>query len=230
MGNLAYMRSKKIVVVDDAFDPPEVATLDPAEVDEFFKDCAADTTAREELITALGIEPETPVALTDESLQRLWAMRSQDSRLAAVANTTILSDAVDRLSNVTPFCEHLRTLGFEVLEIGQDGNIPKDGVGLVLIDYILGREVAASSPAEALDVKFEAVQRSEAVTERYYLQFPADADKPFIVLMSSRPKVDVLVERFRENSKLIGGLFDFISKTELCDPATLEFKLRTWNY
>ena len=228
---LNYLKGRKIVVVDDAFDRPTRDTLDDEDVAEFLERAAGAEGGADDFERVTTVRLAEQADVDDDVIARLWAARGELTPLGDVVRTTIFADAIDKLSNVTPFCDHLRELGFDVVEVGQAGDIPPEGVALVLVDYVLGPEGRPSSDdAEAVRLRAQAIETSTAVIKRFYLSFPKDADKPFIVLMSTRRKVDVLVDAFQENSELLRGTFDFVTKAELCKRPTLEFKLRTWNY
>lgn len=226
---LQYLQDKKIVVVDDAFDQPS-----PEELQEDVAAFVAAVTAEPEAIAALTqlteTDPRTLTALDEELINKLWGIKWEESSLAAICRTTVFADAVDQLSNVRPFCQHLQQQGCQVVEVGLRGEIPHDNVGLVLVDYVLGREGKDATDAETLNLRAQAIETSEAVVKKFYHSFPTGADKPFIVLISSRQRVDVLVEEFEKKSNLLRGMFDFVTKAELCHVETLELKLRTWNY
>jgi len=227
---LAFLLKKQIVVVDDAFDPPPRSQMDDEEVHAFLETCASNAGTQRAFEAVATIPLKEITDLSDDLITLLWPHKWEETELAEALRTTVFADAVDKLANVRPFCEHLRSLKFKVLEIGQAGDIPTQDVALVLVDYVLGREGRGSSEAEALDLFTQAVATSEKVVAKYYHSFPHDADKPFIVLMSSRSAGEVLIETFQKNAKLLRGMFDFVTKTELCKAPILEFKLRTWSY
>src|SRR5436190_10478581 len=91
----AYLRARKIVVVDDAFDPPELADLDETDVDRFLAECLAQHGLRQQLAELLGAQEDAAPELTPEGVSRLWEHRSAGSDLALAANTTLFTDALD---------------------------------------------------------------------------------------------------------------------------------------
>lgn len=224
-----YLDAKKIVVVDDAFDQPT-----PEQVEDEFANFLSAVAETPEAATALELLSNSKLnevkALDEELIDKLWRIKWEDSPLAEICRTTVFADAVDKLSNVRPFCDHLRSRGFQLIEVGQNGEIPRDDIALVLMDYVLGPEDRGATEVETLNLRAQAIETAEAAVKQFYHSFPRGADKPFIVLMSSRQPADVLVEQFEKNSELLRGMFDFVTKADLCRPATLEFKLRTWNY
>jgi hypothetical protein len=226
---LKYLEAKRIIVVDDAFDRPGLDELEE-ELPNFIEQVKLSAEVKKALNEVAQVELKETSPLSDDLIEKLWKIKWEETPLAEICRTTIFADSVDKLSNVKPFCDYLQKRGFQVVEIGQAGEIPRDNVALVLVDYVLGHEAKPTNEEEALELRAQAIATSEAVVKKFYHSFPKDADKPFIVLMSSRHKADVLLDQFEKNSDLLRGMFDFVTKSELCQPTTLEFKLRTWNF
>lgn len=214
-----YLKSCGIeaaAIIDDAYDPPTRESLGDA-IPEFW-----DRVIRnQELLTEFqGVAP----AVTDQNdidnaiLKKLFEEHEKLAKLGPLCKQHLFSVKLEKLAPLRALRAHLEQAGLRpVLELGTEESLPADPVKLVFLDYFLG---AADDT--------EAVKAATAKAEEIYRHTPADADKPFIVLMSSKPDAEAGKETFREASKLLSGLFGFVRKAELKEKEKLYLHLWTW--
>ena len=203
------------VVIDDAFDPPTLSSLE-GEVSDFWNLIERDDELREQL-ESFGIPAESEDDITEETIAVLWSRRKESTPLVDHANRTLFAVVAPAFDSVERIADFLQELGLEVDRVGTDDFDPPPVAGLVFMDHYLGdpsnpssSELSASRAREIYDAPSE------------------DEDKPFIILMSSLPEVSSQAEKFREDSDLLGGLFDFASKDELTNPTQFAIRLATW--
>lgn len=212
---LASASISTAVVVDDAFDTPTVDRLQ-MELSDFWNLVEREDDLLEEL-KSLGIEAEFEDDLDDEAIAVLWAKREDSSPLIDHANRTLFANKMPSLEEVERIVGSLEGLGLSVARCGTDFPDPPPVAGLVFMDYYLGDP---SDPASS--------ELSASRAREIYDAPDESADKPFIILMSSLPEVGRQAERFREDSELLGGLFDFASRDELNDPTRFALRLALW--
>ena len=203
------------VVIDNAFDPPTLSSLKD-EVVDFWNFIERDDDLREQL-ESLGIPAESEDDITEEAIAALWSRRDGSTPLVDRANRTLFTSVTSALEEVERIVDSLQALGLEVDRFGKDYSDPPPVAGLVFLDYYLGDPLDPSS------------SELSALRAREIYNAPGrDEDKPFMILMSSAPEVSSRAERFREDSDLLGGLFDFVSKDDLNDPTRFVLRVATW--
>ena len=203
------------LVVDDAFDPPTRSKLRD-EIFDFWNLIERDDELHDQL-KSFGISAESEDDMTQEAIEILWGRRGEGGRLIENANRTLFANAILSLETVERIVASLEELELEVTPVGTDYDDPYPMVGLVFMDYLLGEPSDPESPV-----------RSAQKARKIYRAGDENSDKPFIVLMSSFTELSSRAEKFREDSDLLGGLFDFASKDELTDPMQFALRVATW--
>ena len=203
------------VVIDNAFDPPTLSSLGE-EVVDFWNLIERDDDLREQL-ESFGIPVESEDDISEEAIAALWSRRDESTPLVDGANRTLFADAIPALREVDRIVDSLQALGLEVDRFGKDYSDPPPVAGLVFMDYYLG------DPSDSTSSELSALRAREI-----YKAPGRDEEKPFMILMSSVPEVSSHAERFREDSDLLGGLFDFVSKDDLNDPRRFTLRVATW--
>jgi hypothetical protein len=203
-----------VAIIDDAYDAPTRESLGSA-VPEFWDHVVRREEFRAELQTVAAIEDESDI--DNAVLKSLYDVHDSLPKIGALCKQ-LFAVKLEKLAPLRKLREHLQNAGLKrVVELGSEEELPSEPIKLVFLDYFLGPRDDTS-----------AVQAATAAAEEIYRRVPNDADKPFIVLMSSRPEVDAGKEAFRESSKLLGGLFGFVRKTELTDKEKLYLHLTIW--
>ena len=203
------------VVIDDAFDPPTLSGLEDG-VFDFWNLIERDDDLRQQL-ESFGISAESEDDITEEAIAALWSRRRESAPLVEHANRTLFAVAIPGLEVVERIADSLQELGLEVDRVGTDYSDPPPVASLVFLDYYLG------DPSDPTSSELSALRAREI-----YNAPGEDEDKPFIILMSSLPEVSSQAERFREDSDLLGGLFDFVSKGDLYDPTRFALRVASW--
>lgn len=206
----------EIIIIDDAFDPPNRDSLGPIPIGQFWTDVKDNDDAIAEL-KALGLECAEPFDIADaqvtvlfKNLATLTATKEACSQLFS----TILGKRaqIDRFSK--PIEEILK---IKVVPLGESDEFVHSRARLILLDYFLGTQ----NPKEAMEA---AVRKARDI----YKVYPAGGEKPLIVLMSSVLDVASHKEEFRKQSNLLGGMFDFVPKDDLGNTDKLFLRLGTW--
>ncbi len=203
------------VVIDNAFDPPTLSSL-ADDVADFWNLIERDDDLREQM-ELFGIPAESEDDITEETIAVLWSKRDESTLLADRANRTLFAAAIPALKEVDRIVDSLRSLGLEVDRFGKEYPDPPPVAGLVFLDYYLG------DPSDPFSSELSAVRAREI-----YNASAGHEDKPFMILMSSLDEVSSRAEKFREDSELLGGLFDFASKDDLNNPTRFTLRVATW--
>ena len=200
------------MVVDDALDTPTVSSLQN-ELFAFWNLIERDDELQKEL-ESYGILAESEDEMTDEEIATLWSRRGERGQFIAHANGTLFEDAKPAFEEVDQVVNSLRNLGLKVDPVGTGDSVPV--ADLVFMDFYLDPSDRTSSDLSA--------QRAREI----YDAAGEGTNKPFIVLMSSIQDVESQADEFRDNSRLLGGLFDFVSKGDLNHPTRFAIRLATW--
>jgi hypothetical protein len=213
-GFLTQRGIQRIVMIDDAFDPISREQLGPQALDNFF----AEVEQNEELAGAvkqLGVTLDKVEDLTDEALQKLFEGRTSAQCLLDHLPLLFEQTFYSSLKDADEIRQNLRNLQLEVETYGSDKAPDKTDCKIFLLDYRLG---PISQAAESLA---NAVAKAKGI----YAQYTENEEKPVIILMSSEQLQEDQIRRFREDSKLLGGMFQHIPKALLKQRDSLERKL-----
>ena len=206
---------KRAAVIDDTFDPPEANAL-TSEIEEFCNHAQRNPDMESEL-ESLGVSIDFPENIGQEEIAALWELRDSGRRLAEIANEIIFARKLQDIDYIESIVDVLESLELDVFRQGVDDPLPACSVNLVFLDYYFGPMNDESSRRRA----------KEAATEIYNKDVNSD-DKPFIVLMSSANVGASEVDRFRDETGLLGGLFEFVTKNDLSNRLILEVMLSAW--
>ena len=205
---------QRVVMIDDAFDPISREQLGLQALENFF----AEVEQNEELAGAvkqLGVKLEKLEDLTDEALQKLFEGRTSTQCLSDHLPLLFEQTFYTSLKDADEIRQNLRNLKLDVETYGSDKAPDKSDCKIFLLDYRLG---PISQAAESLA---NAVAKAKGI----YAQYAETEEKPVIILMSSEQLQEEQIRRFREESKLLGGMFQHIHKSLLKQRDSLERKL-----
>jgi len=204
----------RAAIIDDAYDAPRREDL-RAEIGDFWTAVEGDAGLLAELRTVVP-EIADPSELTDEVLDTLWRRRDQFPGLAKPLREELFDNRISNLAPLEKLAQLLREAGVEPVPFDSEADLSQESFKLIFIDWLLGSGPNAAS-----------IARDRA--SKLYDKYDTNAEKPFIVLMSSKPAdADKDKENFRGYSNLLGGLFDFVGKADLIDRAKLHLHLATW--
>ena len=202
-------------VVDDAFDTPTVSSLQ-FNLNDFWNLVERDEDLHEEL-QSFGISAQSEYDIDDDAVARLWSRREEDCQLIDHANRTLFESVRPAFEDVDRIANYLHDLGLEVERVGANYSGTPPSADLVFMDYYLG------DPSDPTSSELAARRAREI-----YDAAGEGEGKPFIILMSSFPNVSSHADMFREESRLLGGLFDFVSKDDLNDPTRFALRVANW--
>ncbi|OJW07446.1 MAG: hypothetical protein BGO49_26130 [Planctomycetales bacterium 71-10] len=218
----------KAAIIDDAFDPLHRDDLE-AEIADFWNAIQRDEDSVAELrAVAMAVASEdepVPAEISDEDitdavLNDLWDRRKAFTKLAAPLAEHLFAQRLIDLAPLEELKKHLKEAGVEPIPLGSEEDLPEP-FKLVFLDWLLG-------PGPGTSASHLAESRARRLYEEPGLG--SDADKPFIILMSSKPtEAAAAKDHFRAASGLLGGLFGFVAKDELKDRTHLFMRLTAWS-
>jgi len=206
----------KVAIIDDAYDLPTVDSFKANEIEDFWTTIERDDEMTGEL-QALCPNIKSGEDIDDEAIRKLWEQHEQLTKLGDPCNNILFATKLQQLSDLVQLRKHLEELSLEVMTLGSEAELQDTSVRLVFIDYYF--EPPGDTSAGSV-----AVNKARAI----YYQEPKASNKPFIVLMSAKEGVDLVADKFCNDSKLLKGLFDFVPKSDLRAKANLYIKLGTW--
>ena len=213
-GFLTQKGIQRVVMIDDAFDPISREQVGPQALENFFAELEQNE-ALAEAVRHLDVEIEKVEDLTDEALQKLFAGRASAQSLSDHLPLLFEETFYSSLKDADEIRQNLRNLELEVETYGSDKAPDKTDCKIFLLDYRLG---PISQAAESLA---NAVAKAKGI----YAQYAENEEKPVIILMSSERLQEDQIRRFRDDSKLLGGMFQHIPKSLLKQQDSLERKL-----
>jgi len=204
----------RVLLIDDAFDPFDLAELQQ-DIGELWDRITRDEDLKRDLDSIRpNIEDRSQIDL--DLINALFEKRGELLHLGPVCAETLFADKLSKLTDLQPLRLHFEGLGIRVLQVGSDQALPEEQCRLIFLDYSLGPDETPGAVAHARD-RAQEIYRAGG-----------DDDKPFIVLMSSKPNAEVAQEDFRERSGLLGGLFAFLKKTEFTNREKFNLHLASW--
>lgn len=213
ISRLAQHDIKKVAIIDDVYDALTKEYVANDVLNEFWdaiEEDAATLKALEDMFPGENFESSDD--LSDEVLQGLWESRDKGNALSAFCmKQDIFKNRLQDIKHLDSLCEHMRSLGLDPQPYGADQEIPKEQIKIVFIDYYLGGN------NKAINIIREFCQHGEE-----------GAEKPFFVLMSYKGRSKTEIDFLCEESKLLKGLFDFVTKEDLSIKQKLLIKLETW--
>lgn len=200
----------RAAIIDDTFDPPGPGSVIDSDLDQFRAELRADP-ALAAVLSSLdtGIQPTTD--LNAGHLRTLWELRGREDPLGETIRS-LFAPRLQQLADLHAVKAQLEGVGLEVVTIGKtQGEADLADVQIAFLDYYLG------DPAD-LDAVKDSAARAKAIAERQIV----------LILMSSLATVhEADAEKFRDDSGLVQGLFRFIPKHTLTEPASLQAHLAT---
>ena len=148
----------------------------------------------------------------------LWKDREKLNKLSDPCKNQLFVNKLEMREDVDTISNHLQELGLETIAIDSE-NLPPSSVRLVFIDYVFDPTATGERRGDI----------SVGKAKEIYHRVEKDIEKPFIILMSDKPDAESQKETFRKDSKLISGLFGFMSKSDLKDKEKLYLALETWS-
>ena len=221
----------KVVIIDDAYDPLNVDALQ-IEIEDFWNEIESkhNKDIIEEL-NSFGFKFKSPDEINDDVLEKLWGLRANMKAIRSVCDNTLFSKRIEMRDELDLFCEHLNYLGLEIVTLGVVDDFPDPSIKLVFLDYVLDPTVSKDISKEIKDHdKHNNLGKlaKERAVSIYNNAKKNGEDKPFIVLMSSKKGINALKDDFQDASKLLGALFGFMPKEDMCNQEKLFLRLGSW--
>ncbi len=218
------------VVIDDAFNTPALDDLTD-EIADFWTAIDRNDRALSEL-NDLKPEFEGEDDIDEELINCLWArtLNEEPSSLLILCKTTLFSRQIESLSDLTSLVDYLKGKGITPILLGTEDDLPDGQQRLFFLDFILESDIALPSSGEVEVVIQEYAAGTPAnpliqVSIDKAKQILDEFDDAFIILMSSKAGVLQAKDRFRHETGLIEGMFDYIPKEQLAGERELNLKL-----
>ena len=200
----------KIVVIDDAYDPPVRDDLTPGDIESFWAETQLSSAAKQEL-SSIGFKGNSPDDIDNLLIQKLWEKRDALGPLKPICEKGLFQVIGAKYDYLEEFSKYLTDdLGLEIRHLGSKHDAEQAKGGLVFIDYYLG---PTQDP--------ESVNRSVNAAKNIYAACSGVSAKPIFILMSSKPVNQNMIDDFRDRSGLLGGMFYFVVKEHLADRTKL---------
>ena len=221
---------RSAVVIDDAYNTPDVDDLTD-EIADFWAAIVRDESALTELKTLKeGFESEDDI--DEELINALWnlTLNEEQSSLLLRCKSTLFSRYLENRADLVPLAGYLKRIGVTPILLGTDGKLPKEQLKLFFLDFFLDPATASLSPGEIETAIREFVddtpeKPSIQASINMAKEIIREYDDAFIVLMSSKDNVEMARDRFRQETGLIEGMFDYVPKEQLADERELNFML-----
>jgi hypothetical protein len=218
---------KKVVVIDDAFDPPSVTDADAGPLLDFLEAGASAQLLKRARVTEVEIEGAITAInsseYADEILETVVAklyskfVEKFDERLDPAGRFTILKG--DNLRKVRPLLRLLgKCPGLQVTRIGADeGGVDFDKLKpeVVFVDYFLDASLAPD--AEPAKGRGERARKTSLRILRHVLAARPGAG-PSVMLMSShavKEEADNFRKEVHATKKVFASRFQFMAKDDL---------------
>ena len=218
------------VVIDDAYNTPDFDDL-TAEIEDFWAEIVREEGALTEL-KALKEGFESEEDIDEELINALWhrTLNEEQSSLLLPCQKTLFSRHLENRADLVLLAGYLKRIGVTPILLGTADELPNEQLKLFFLDFFLDPATASLSPGETEAAIREfvgdtpenpSIQASIAMAKEIIREY----DDAFIVLMSSKDNVERARDRFRQETGLIEGMFDYVPKEQLADERELNFML-----
>lgn len=220
----------RVVVIDDAFNTPVLDDLGD-EIEYFWAEIVREESALTELRGLKeGFESEDDI--DEELISVLWArtVNEVQSSLLLPCKSILFSQQLENLADLEPLVDYLKKIDITPILRGTEDDLPDGQQRLFFLDFILTPDIAlpSSEEVETAIQEFatgtpadpfiqESIDKAKQILDEF--------DDAFIILMSSKTGVPQAKGRFRQETGLIEGMFDYIPKEQLAEERELSLKL-----
>lgn len=231
---------KKIVIIDDAFDPPVVGNMDAGEFSDFLTDIKFQETrsqagiSSEETADAISalMESEYDSDAVTTVIAKLYAkfIEEFDSRFDPSGRFSVLKGS--NLYKILPLVKLLNKCSdIEIVRIGSNENIQMTvaGAHVVFIDYYLAPSFTPDSNPDSAEGR--AARAESLMFLKKVLDVQQPGTGPSIMLMSSHHVVKDKSDEFRRDARdikepIFASRFHFMAKDDLTvgDDDVIEIK------
>jgi len=214
---LQEFKISKVAIIDDVFDPPwQMLSLADKQTlfDEFGSRSGVISTFKD-----ANVLFQEPNDLNEQALALIQDASTRDGEVAEFSQSILglvelkkqnLLALVDRLS--AGFKLDVTCLGAIQATQNQPTIVPAD-CNVVFLDY----DLQTDAPTKG--------KLSSELCAKIYEQFRSAEAVPLVILISTNQFNDADIAAFRDGTKLLSGMFYFVSKSELADEEQLNYRL-----
>ena len=221
---------RSAVVIDDAYNTPDFDDL-TAKIADFWAAIVREESALTELKALKeGFEGEDDI--DEELINALWTrtLNEEQSSLLFPCKNTLFSLQLENLADLAPLVGYLKRIGVTPILLGTKADLPEEQLKLFFLDFFLDPATASPSPGEieaAIREFLDGTPENPSIQASITMakEILRKNDDAFIILMSSKENVEVARDRFRQETDLIEGIFDYVPKEKLADERELNLIL-----
>lgn len=214
LGLLSDKQIDAVTIIDDAFDLyPSYKDFNGTLLEDLLAEAQANSLFDE--FSKAGFEVSDANDIDDNIVKWLWDEKESATPIGDLVNR-YLSPTIDEKKIVLNiFCELLeKELSVKITKLDSKKPFTCTDAKIIFIDYYLGA-----------NFEYDSVKNSINIAKNIYDKYANYTNKPLIVLMSSQDINDELRASFRDESGLLGGMFEFISKKDIADRNKIILKL-----
>lgn len=214
LGLLSGKQIDAITIIDDAFDScPSYKDFSNAQLEGLLAEVQLNSLLGE--FKKAGLEISDANDIDDKAMEWLWNQKESATPIGALVESELGPIVNEKTFILDIFCELLeKELAVKITKLGSKDTFTCTDAKIVFIDYYLGANL---DPA--------AVNNSKESAKNIYNTYADEPNKPLIVLMSSQNIDEEVRTSFRDESGLLGGMFEFISKNDIADRNKIILKL-----
>lgn len=198
-----------IAIIDDAYDPPMREDFAANEIQDFWEDIEDKKEMLHEL-KSFGININEQAQINNDILATLWSKKDELKTLSVPCEEHLFPYKIDQQEQLKPlkdfFQNHLELSEINSPCYGFFGEWKETTCNLIFIDHYLIEK-----------------KNSWIVTRELLKKYPDE--KPLFILMSDRGINDEMIDDFKKETNLLGGMFHFISKEEFDDEVEIALHL-----
>lgn len=208
---LAEKSVRKVLFIDDGFDPLHQTEPTEEERNGLWTEIEADATALE---LATSADLSGPDDLTGEVIAELLEREDSDPLNVLASRSEFVVMYASKTAAIRPVIERLRSFDLIVETAGEsDWRNHLEDVSIVFLDWRLGQEGDTGAAIEAASSVAKSIHESRGPS------------LPMIVLISSFDGVKEHARSFSEKSGLVSGLFDAMPKALLAESIELQMTI-----
>lgn len=214
LGLLSGKQIDAVTIIDDAFDLyPSYKDFNYDLLDGLLAEAQRDNLF-DEFIKA-GFEISDANDIDDNTVKWLWDQKNSATPVGILVKNHLGHVIDEKKDALNSFCELLKNeLSVKITKLDSKEPFTCADAKIIFIDYYLGANFDRN-----------AIENSIKIAKDIYEKYENDLNKPLIVLMSSQDISEEMRTSFRDDSGLLGGMFEFISKNDIADRNKIILKL-----
>lgn len=214
LGLLSNKQIDAITIIDDAFDLyPSYKDFNYNQLEELLADAQKESLFGEFIKAGFDISDVNDI--DDNTVKWLWDQKNSATPIGILVENYLGHVMDEKTDPLNTFCELLENeLSVKITKLGSKDDFTCTDAKIIFIDYYLGANLDK-----------DAVENSIKLAKNIYDTYADKPNKPLIVLMSTQDISETVSTSFRDESGLLGGMFEFISKKDIANRNKIILKL-----